>query len=783
MKLVYVLVCLFSLNSVASDYLTITKKHCYDCHNPKKKKGDTDLTVFNSTKSFYVYYDLLKDFYHQVESGEMPPEEDSKMTASERKVLVDHLGQVIFELENTASHKTGSTVIRRLTDYEYDNSVKYVTGLDLDLSEDFPGDGGGGEGFTNDSAIMGVSPLLFEKYLAAAEAISAHSHFGLIKGFSFSDKASVTETRQKSIAKLDAGIDGLVSGLYPKDFNKIAYLPKLMFVVNEYHLSGRRNSQLSDSVKQIKLNELILRKGISYFASTTGKSPLERDALREWFMLKRYSFDPVRAKKAVRKFTDAYKDALANLKSEKDIKQRSFVIFRDNIRDLFAFGNEELSHLLSAAEFKEYQELVMAKDALQNGMRSKFKGVFAKKLIPHLKGLMTKAHRKPPEEKELLQVTADFISATAEFGLASAARMFVIRTFAHMKFIYRHEEKLGKTSKVSDYELASRLSYFLWGMPPDDKLMNLAAKNELSQRKALEAEVKRMLKDPKAVGLAKYFSSQWLNYDNILESTGPSTEKFPEFTKTLARDMWKETVLFLQYIFRNNRSVLEIIDSDYTFLNARMRAIYGMERVSNFRFAKVKLEDKKRGGIIGHSSILTLTSGSLRTSPILRGNWIITNLFGMPTPPPPANVPPLPEEEVVSKDLTLKQQLESHRKSPQCKGCHQKIDPLGFPLENFDPLGRWRTKYENAPIDATAQTSDGKTLIGPEGLKKYLLRHKDDFMRQLARKLLAYALGRSIEYYDFYLINKMVESSKKDGFKFYPMVMEIVKSYQFRHKG
>ena len=250
----------------------------------------------------------------------------------------------------------------------------------------------------------------------------------------------------------------------------------------------------------------------------------------------------------------------------------------------------------------------MVKDALKNGMRSKFKGVFAKKVMLHLKALMTKAHRKPPEDKELGQIAADFISATAKFGMASAARMFVIRTFMNMKFIYRHEEKLGETSKVSEYELASRLSYFIWGMPPDDELMKLAGEEKLSQHKVLEAQVKRMLKDPKAVGLAKYFSSQWLNYDNILESTGTSAEKFPEFTKNVAKDMWKETVLFLQYIFRNNRSVLEILDSDYTFLNARMRTLYGLERATNLRFAKVKLKDKNRGGIIGHPTILTLTS-------------------------------------------------------------------------------------------------------------------------------------------------------------------------------
>ena len=364
----------------------------------------------------------------------------------------------------------------------------------------------------------------------------------------------------------------------------------------------------------------------------------------------------------------------------------------------------------------------------------------------------------------------------------TAAQILVIRAFAHMKFIYRHEDKAGKPTKVNDYELANRLSYFLWGNAPDEELLNLASKNQLSNPKILERQVKRMLKNRQSSSLAKYFAGQWLHFGEILHVQGPDRKKFPEFSEELAKDMWRESALCFEYIVKNDRSVLEVIDADYTFVNSSLRKIYGLGKGSR-KFTRVTLKDKIRGGITGHASVLTLTSGALRTSPIFRGNWVLSSLLGTPTPPAPANVDPLPDEEIVSDNLTLKKQLASHRNLPQCKGCHMKIDPLGFPLENFDPIGRWRDKYENAEIDAVGETVEGKKIDGPLGLKKYLLRNKDVFLKNMSRKLLSYALGRSIEYYDFYLINEMTRELKENDYKFSSMVMKIVNSYQFQHKN
>ena len=760
----------------------VMKKNCIECHNDKKSKGDVDLTVFKTTESFYVHYDTLKDFYEVVASGEMPPEDDSNMTAAEKKYLVDYLGKIIHKLENTASNKTGSTRIRRLTGYEYDNTVKAITGLDLNLSENFPADGGGGEGFENDSAILGVSALQFEKYLNSAEEISTYSTFDLKQGFSFSKCQNVPATKQETVGKIEKDISKLLAKLYPKNFSIERFLPKLMKAVNEFNKAGKRPEKFKEIAKKNDLNIYFFKRGIDYFSSSYGKGIIERDAVKPWFSLRQFKFDPKKAAKFSKDFLEEYKDALSKIDTVADIKKKSYISFKNNIKIIFTFTEKELLTMIDKSKIAQYQKLKMNLDFIENGMRSKYRGVFAKQIMPHVRSFLFKVHRKPPDEKDVLEMTKDFITATSDFGMSVAARMFVIRAFAHMRFIYRHETKMGKVAKVTDFELASRLSYFLWSTAPDEDLLKLAADNKLSDPKVLETQVKRMLKNKKSSALAKYFAAQWLQFNEILEYEGPSEEKFPEYNEELAKDMWKESAICFEYIVKNDRSVLEILDADYTFLNGRLKKHYGLGGGSS-GFSKVMLKDKKRGGITGHASILTMTSSALRTSPILRGNWIITSLLGTPTPPAPANVEPLPDEERVSKNLTLKKQLEAHRKSSQCKFCHQKIDPVGFPLENYDVLGRWRNKYEKASIDSTGELMNGKTINGPEGLKKHLLKEKDSYLKNMSRKLLGYALGRSVRYYDFYVINEMVRSAKENDYRFSAMVIKIVNSYQFQHKN
>ncbi|MCM8531280.1 MAG: DUF1592 domain-containing protein [Lentisphaeraceae bacterium] len=782
MKFFIIILVLSTQYLAATSFNQIMKNHCVNCHGGSKTKGDVNLTVLDSKESFYTYYDMLKSIYSQVESGEMPPEKKSKMTADERKFLVDYLSSFFEKLENTDSQKTGPTRIRRLTAYEYDNTVKHITGLDLNLSENFTVDGGGGEGFTNDSAILGVSPLQFEKYLQAAEVISTHSRFDVNKGFSFTHSQDLPKTKQQSIEQIKYQMNGVIARIRPPDFNYERYLPKLMLATNDYNLSRNKAADLPKILKGYKVDKYSLKKALTYFSTSSGKAVIERDALQPWFKLRQNKYDKEMAQELAAEFTKVYLESFKKVHEVKGLKKRSYTSFQENIEKLFTYSTAELALLVKKEELEKYQKLASTKDLLEKGMRSKYRSVFAKQLMPQISDFMLKVHRYPPDKAELLEMTKDFIKATGDFGIDVAARLFVIRSFASMKFIFRFERKTGKPTKVNDYELASRLSYFIWSMPPDGELMKLAKEKKLSEPKVLEAQVKRLIKNKKSSALAKNFGAQWLKYGEILESEGPSKDKFPEFNKSLAKDMYKESAICFEYLVKADRSVLEVIDSDYSFMNSKLERYYGIgEGFSGFK--KVSLKDKNRGGILGHASILTLTSYPQRTSPVLRGNWIINALLGTPTPPPPANVDILDDEEQVTEKLSLKDQLAKHRDSPNCASCHQRIDPLGFPLENYDPIGRWRDKYTNAPIDAVGELKTGKKLDGPQDLKKYLLKNKDLFLKNMSRKLLGYALGRKVYHFDYYIINKMVESAQKKDYRFSALVTEIVNSYQFQHKN
>lgn len=781
MNVLGLLILLLSCVAVqGASFTELLKNNCIECHSDEKREGDLSLEVFRTKESFYVHYETLKQVYHSVKIEDMPPE-DKPISTADRAALLGFMKSTIDRLESTNS-VVGPTRARRLVGYEYDNTVEVLTGLDLKLSENFPSDSGGGEGFQNDSAILGVSALQFEKYLEAAEEISSYSRFDLKKGFTFSRSQAMPETKKDAINKIEKEIEKLLARLYPRRFSIEKFLPKLMEGVNEFNKGGRKPALFSGISKKYSISPFFLKRGIDYFGTSYGKGIIERDAIKPWFGLKQFKFDEKKAAKFAKDFTVEYKKALGQIDTVKEIKKKSYLDFKNNIKAIFTFTEAELLKLIDKSKIAEYQKLKMTLDFLENGMRSKNRGIFAKQLIPHIRSLMYKAHRMPPEEKEVVAMTKDFIEATSRYGIDVAARMFTIRTFASMKFIFRAERKLGKVSKINDYELASRLSYFLWGYPPDEELLKLASENKLNQPKILESQVMRMLKNKKSSSMAKYFAAQWLTFGEILEAEGPSPEMFPTFNEELAKDMYLESAICFEYIVKNDRSVLEIIDADYTFLNSRLRRHYGLGGGSS-GFSKVTLRDKRRGGITSHASILTLTSNPQRTSPILRGNWIITSLLGTPSPPPPANVPALPDNNIVTENLTLKEQLEDHVKLPQCKSCHQRIDPMGFPLENFDPIGRWRKRYSNASIDAVGDLIDGNKINGPIELKQFLLKRKDDYLKNMSRKLLAYALGRTVYYYDYGLINKMVNSAKKNEYRFSSLVKEIVSSHQFQHKN
>jgi hypothetical protein len=349
-------------------------------------------------------------------------------------------------------------------------------------------------------------------------------------------------------------------------------------------------------------------------------------------------------------------------------------------------------------------------------------------------------------------------------------------------FLYRIEDDPKNPNDVriiDNFELATRLSYFLWSSMPDEELFTLAEKGDIRKPEVLEAQIKRMLKDPKAKALVENFAGQWLELRKF-KSLTPDGDYFPAWDDLLKESMVREAELYFEHIVQNDRSIMELIDSDYTFANGRLARHYGIPDVFGLEFQRVKLTDGRRGGVITMGTTLTVTSNPTRTSPVKRGKWILENILGTPPPPPAPDVPELPATAELKG--TLRQQMVQHRANPSCATCHAKLDPLGFGLENFDGVGGWRDKDNKQPIDSSGVLPGGEEFDGPAQLRKVLMGKADMFRQCFAEKLITFGLGRGLEYYDKCALDDIVAATKASGDKFSSLVLAIVKSDPFQKR-
>lgn len=393
--------------------------------------------------------------------------------------------------------------------------------------------------------------------------------------------------------------------------------------------------------------------------------------------------------------------------------------------------------------------------------------------------------RIAPEDLEaMLALFTKNLAAGLDFEQALRAPLQSL--LVHPAFLFRIEEdQPGKPDwPLSSFELATRLSYFLWSSMPDRRLFKLADEGKLSDPAILRAEIDRLLDDRRSEAIARHFAGQWLGFDDLREVAEPDVNRFPTFTPTLRDAMLRESVLFFNHLIRENRPVSDLIHADYTFLNSELARHYGIPGVAGNQFQRVALTDPNRGGVIGQASILTVTSVPLRTSPVKRGKWILDNLLGTPPPPPPPDAGELPADDRSSEGLSFRQQLELHRQRPSCAGCHERIDPLGFGLENFDAIGRWRDKDANGkPVDSLATLPGDISFSTPAELKQLLAQSDDLFLRNLCRKMLGYALGRPLEYYDEPVITDLVKTLRANDLRIRPLIHAIVASKPFQHRS
>jgi hypothetical protein len=415
----------------------------------------------------------------------------------------------------------------------------------------------------------------------------------------------------------------------------------------------------------------------------------------------------------------------------------------------------------------------------------------SKKLLPRdaarktLSFFASRGFRRPVEPAELAGLVKLYDQSVARGSKHEAAVRYALKAvLVSPSFLFRVERDQPSTEPylLNDYELASRLSYFLWSSMPDDELFKLAGTKRLHDPQVLDAQVTRMLKDPKADAFADSFVSQWLRVRELQTTAQPDPRRFPTYTPTLRDAMYGETVRFFGSILRENVSLVKLLDADYTYLNEELAKHYGIAGVQGPELRRVTLTDKTRGGLLTMGSVLTITSYPQRTSPVLRGKWVLEEVLGTAIPPPPPNAGGLPADDAPKAGQTFRQRLELHRTKPECASCHSRMDPIGFGLENFDVVGRWRTKIGSEAVDSSAQLPTGEKFQGASELKTLILARKEEFARNLTEKMLAYSLGRGLEPYDIPTVRRITKALADDGYRSSTLVREIAKSYPFQYR-
>jgi hypothetical protein len=401
-----------------------------------------------------------------------------------------------------------------------------------------------------------------------------------------------------------------------------------------------------------------------------------------------------------------------------------------------------------------------------------------------LSDFATRAFRRPVEGEEVEGLLRLFAQAGARGELFDDAVKSALRAvLVSPHFLFRIEQPRGvQAHRLNDYELASRLSYFLWSTMPDPELFRLAGEGKLAEPATLEGQVRRMLQDPKARDFAGSFAGQWLRVQELASSAQPDPRQFPEYTPKLRDALRDEPIEFFHALLRDDASLLRLLDADYTYANEALAKHYGLADVQGDAFRRVALPDKNRGGVVTMGAVLTLTSYPRRTSPVLRGKWILEEILGTPPPPPPPVIASLPDNDRARDGLTFRQQLEKHRTKEECAGCHAKLDPPGFALENYDAIGRWRTEIDKRPVDASGALASGEKFNGPAELKALLLQRKGDFARNVTERMYAYALNRGLEFYDIPIVRHTTKVLAQSDYRASALILEIVKSYPFQYR-
>ncbi|MBN9689653.1 MAG: DUF1592 domain-containing protein [Verrucomicrobia bacterium] len=731
--------------------LPVLSQHCWDCHGDGTSKGDVTLDTYTNVVAVLKDRKLWERVLHNVESGEMPPKKRKPLSAEEKQVVATWLDHTLYPVDPNRPDP-GRVTLRRLNRSEYNHTIRDLVGVSFQPAEDFPEDDVG-YGFDNIGDVLTLPPLLLEKYLQAAEEILDEA---------IVDGPRPPPTKRIEAAKFTGGNDaGPVRGLASNgDLEAELHIPH----PGKYELAlvAHGDQAGPDSVKMgIRVDgrelqtfevEAKSREPGTYrleteFA-TAGKHRLTVSFLNDFYQ---------------ERWVERARDGKPP-KKEKETKDRNFWLHSAAVTGPLG---EDVPLPESHVRIFSVRKPGQTEDVAARTVIAEF---------------TRRAWRRPvtaPELDRLMKLYQE--GRKAGDNLEAGVKHALTAVLVSPHFLFRGElqpepDNPMSVHPINEYALASRLSYFLWSSLPDDELFALAAERKL--RRNLVSQVKRMLKDPKAAALTENFAGQWLQLRTlgILE---PDRGKFPNFNNDLRRDLRTETERFFQAIVAEDRPVMDFLLADYTFVNERLAKHYGLPGVTGDEFVRVSLVGTPRQGLLTQGSILTLTSNPTRTSPVKRGKWVLENLLATPPPPPPPNVPELEAGEKLTG--TLRQRMEKHRENAMCASCHERMDPIGFALEHFDGIGGYREKDGNEVVETAGALSSGEAFQDHRELNQVLAAAKrDDFLRCLTEKMLTYALGRGLEYYDKPAVQKIVGQLKSGEGRFSTLVLGVVESAPFQ---
>jgi mono/diheme cytochrome c family protein len=720
--------------------------HCLDCHSGTEPAAGLGLDHFQTLRSIRRENDVWEKVWRRVEDGSMPPAEHGEMPAEERRWLGRWVDDALHKIDCSQGISPGQVTIRRLTRTEYRNSIRDLLGIDYLPAAAFPGDDSG-YGFDNIGDVLSLPPVLMEKYLDAAETIARQT---IQTPEDYQPPSRVLEL---DAVKLEGGINRNAGLVFYSNGT----------AAGETTIEVPGNYQVVFEVSGQQAGNEPCRMSVQMNKAKPRTFEIKEHEVRQSIT------QAVRWKAGKQPWSVSFDNDFYNEQGPEGNKDRNLLLHRVRVVGPLEFGSQ-----VSAAH-RQFFFLYPAKREQETEAAQRLLSVWASRF-----------YRRPASTGEvdaLVRIYQEVRreSGSFELGLQVALQAIMVSP----KFLYKVERPApedGSVRPLTNYELATNLSYFLWGTTPDPALLETATQRDLQDPAILRTETRRLLASPKSEALVHGFFSQWLQL-RALENFSPDPDRFPGVDRLLLADMQRETQLFCWEIVRQDRSVLDLLSAEFTFVNARLARHYGDlggVATNDQEFVRVPVPRDQRGGLLTHASILAVTSNPTRTSPVRRGRWIMENLLGTPPPPAAPDVMPLESQELVG---TLRQRMEQHRTDPNCAACHQMMDPLGFALENFDAVGRWRDTDNGHPVDARGELPSGEVFTGVRQLREVLLEQKREaFLRCLTQKMLIYALGRGLRYEDQCAVNAIVKRVQERDHRISELILGIVESVPFRQR-